>query len=63
MAFMHFPFKEIRKKLLAGDFSGLFRVAKDSAFIHPSEVAKLFIYPRKKQLMLSDHFRQTSRYW
>jgi magnesium transporter len=43
MAFMHFPFKEIRKKLLAGDFSGLFRVAKDSAFIHPSEVAKLFI--------------------
>ena len=42
---MNFPFKEIRKKLLAGDFSGLFRISKDkgSSFIHPSEVAKLFI--------------------
>ncbi len=42
---MNFPFKEIRKKLLAGDFSGLFRISKDNgnSFIHPSEVAKLFI--------------------
>ena len=42
---MHFPFKETRKKLLAGDFSGLFRLSKDksTSYIHPSEVAKLFI--------------------
>ena len=42
---MNFPFKETRKKLLAGDFSGLFRLSKDKkdSFIHPSEVAKLFI--------------------
>lgn len=40
---MNFPFKETRNKLLAGDFSGLFRSTKDSVFIHPSEVAKLFI--------------------
>ena len=41
---MNFPFKETRKKLLAGDFSGLFRITKDkkNSFIHPSEVAKLF---------------------
>ncbi len=41
---MNFPFKETRKKLLAGDFSGLFRTTKDkkNSFIHPSEVAKLF---------------------
>ncbi len=41
---MNFPFKETRKKLLAGDFSGLFRIVKDKKdrFIHPSEVAKLF---------------------
>ncbi len=41
---MNFPFKETRKKLLAGDFSGLFRIVKDKkdSFIHPSEVAKLF---------------------
>ena len=36
-------FKEIRKKLLRGDFTGLFRVTKEKEFIHPSEVAKLFI--------------------
>ena len=42
---MNFPFKEIRMKLLAGDFSGLFRSTneKENSFIHPSEVAKLFI--------------------
>ncbi len=42
---MNFPFKEIRTKLLAGDFSGLFRLTKEkgNSFIHPSEVAKLFI--------------------
>lgn len=42
---MNFPFKETRKKLLAGDFSGLFSISKDKkdSFIHPSEVAKLFI--------------------
>lgn len=39
---MNFPFKETRKKLLSGDFSGLFRPVKDTGFIHPSEVAKLF---------------------
>ena len=39
---MNFPFKEIRKRLLTGDFSGLFRPTKDITFIHPSEVAKLF---------------------
>ena len=42
---MQFPFKETRKKLLSGDFSGLFRLSKnkEDSFIHPSEVAKLFI--------------------
>ena len=42
---MHFPFKEARKKLMSGDFSGLFRFSKgkEKSFIHPSEVAKLFI--------------------
>jgi len=41
---MNFPFKETRKKLLAGDISGLFRISKNKkdSFIHPSEVAKLF---------------------
>ncbi len=39
---MNFPFKETRKRLLTGDFSGLFRPSKHHAFIHPSEVAKLF---------------------
>ena len=41
---MNFPFKEVRKKLLHGDFSGLFRFSKDTSkgFIHPSEVAQLF---------------------
>ncbi len=42
---MNFPFKETRMKLLAGDFSGLFRITKEkgNSYIHPSEVAKLFI--------------------
>ncbi|MEP6673755.1 MAG: magnesium transporter [Ferruginibacter sp.] len=50
---MNFPFKETRKKLMAGDFSGLFRMSKDKKdnFIHPSEVAKLFIsIPTKKAI-------------
>ncbi len=42
---MNFPFKETRMKLLVGDFSGLFTLTKEkgNSFIHPSEVAKLFI--------------------
>ena len=50
---MNFPFKETRMKLLAGDFSGLFRITKEKGnkFIHPSEVAKLFIsIPTKKAI-------------
>ena len=41
---MNFPFKETRKKLLAGDFSGLFMLSKEKGdnFIHPSEVSRLF---------------------
>ena len=54
---MNLPFKETRKKLLAGDFSGLFRLPKGKvqSFIHPSEVAKLFItIPAEKAI---DAFR------
>ena len=54
---MNLPFKETRKKLLAGDFSGLFRLpkGKEQSFIHPSEVAKLFItIPAEKAI---DAFR------
>lgn len=40
---MNFPFKEVRKKILAGDFSGLFKPNSQKGYIHPSEVAKLFI--------------------
>ena len=39
---MNFPFKEARKKLLSGDFSGLFRLSNSKSSIHPSEVANLF---------------------
>lgn len=39
---MNLPFQEIRKKLLTGDFSGLFTRSKNSGSIHPSEVAILF---------------------
>ena len=56
---MNFPFKETRKKLLAGDFSGLFRITKDkkNGFIHPSEVAKLFAsIPAEKAIELSYNF-------
>ncbi|MGY0036577.1 magnesium transporter [Pedobacter sp. NJ-S-72] len=40
---MTLPFKETRKKILAGDFSGLFKPNHQSGYIHPSEVAQLFI--------------------
>ncbi|MES1222882.1 MAG: CBS domain-containing protein, partial [Bacteroidota bacterium] len=40
---MTLPFKKIREKLLAGDFSGLFRTSTEKVNIHPSEVANLFI--------------------
>jgi magnesium transporter len=40
---MNLPFKKIREKLLSGDFSGLFRTSTEKAYIHPSEVANLFI--------------------
>lgn len=41
---MNFQFKETRKKLLTGDFSGLFMLSKEKGdnFIHPSEVSRLF---------------------
>ena len=58
---MQFPFKETRKKLLAGDFSGLFRLSsnKERGFIHPSEVAKLFIsIPTGKAIDAFESFHQ-----
>ncbi|HMC85586.1 MAG TPA: hypothetical protein VKI61_08665, partial [Chitinophagaceae bacterium] len=34
--------KEIRTKILKGDFSGLIGFSKDDRSIHPSEVASIF---------------------
>jgi magnesium transporter len=56
---MNLPFKETRKKLLAGDFSGLFGFSKDKGLIHPSEVAKLFIsIPYEKAIDAFKAFQQ-----
>lgn len=35
-------FKEIRTKLMTGDFSGLFQLTKNKQLVHPNDVAKLF---------------------
>ncbi|MBB6270614.1 magnesium transporter [Pedobacter cryoconitis] len=40
---MNLPFKEARKNILAGDFSGLFKPSHETGYIHPSEVAQLFV--------------------
>jgi magnesium transporter len=40
---MMMTLKEIRKKILKGDFIGLFRLGKDGKAIQPSEVAKIFL--------------------
>jgi len=56
---MNLPFKETRKKLLTGDFSGLFGFSKDKGLIHPSEVAKLFIsIPYEKAIDAFKAFQQ-----
>jgi len=39
---MNFSFNDVRKRLLSGDFSDLFKPTHQSGYIHPSEVAKLF---------------------
>jgi magnesium transporter len=35
-------FKEIRNKILKGDFSGLLGLTKDKHYVHPSEVSSIF---------------------
>lgn len=40
---MNLPFKDARKKIIGGDFSGLFKPGHQTGYIHPSEVAQLFI--------------------
>jgi magnesium transporter len=56
---MNFPFKEVRKKILAGDFSGLFKPNNQAGYIHPSEVAKLFIsIPVNKAIEAFNSFQE-----
>lgn len=56
---MNFPFKEVRKKILAGDFSGLFKPNNQTAYIHPSEVANLFIsIPVNKAIEAFNSFQE-----
>lgn len=56
---MNFPFKEVRKKILAGDFSGLFKPNNQTGYIHPSEVAKLFIsIPVNKAIEAFNSFQE-----
>ena len=35
-------FKDIRTKILRGDFSGLLGLTKDRHYVHPSEVSTIF---------------------
>ncbi|WP_316835467.1 magnesium transporter [Pedobacter nutrimenti] len=56
---MNFPFKEVRKKILTGDFSGLFKPNNQTGYIHPSEVAKLFIsIPVNKAIEAFNSFQE-----
>ncbi|PTT04072.1 magnesium transporter [Pedobacter sp. HMWF019] len=56
---MNFHFKEVRKKILAGDFSGLFKPNNQTGYIHPSEVAKLFIsIPVNKAIEAFNSFQE-----
>ena len=59
---MILPFKEARTKILAGDFSGLFKPNHQTGYIHPSEVAQLFIsIPASKAIDAYNSFSEVQQ--